>query len=68
MLGDDPITIYAMIAAAGVGLFVIALAGLVWSVRSGQLEDLETPALRVLFDDQVRTPSPSSDRQESDHV
>ncbi|MHC5068589.1 MAG: cbb3-type cytochrome oxidase assembly protein CcoS [Planctomycetota bacterium] len=67
MLGDDPITIYALIAAAGLGLFVVAITGLVWSVRSGQLEDLETPALRVLFDDHSSMTS-SSDRQESDHV
>ncbi|RLB62996.1 MAG: cbb3-type cytochrome oxidase assembly protein CcoS, partial [Deltaproteobacteria bacterium] len=24
----------------------------VWAVRSGQFDDLETPAVRILFDDQ----------------
>ncbi len=34
-------------------LFVgIALAWFVWAVRSGQFDDLETPAVRILFDDQ----------------
>ncbi len=30
----------------------IALALFIWAVRSGQYDDLETPALRVLFDDE----------------
>ncbi len=29
----------------------LALGAYLWSVRSGQLDDLETPAVRVLFDD-----------------
>jgi len=34
-------------------LFVgIALAWFIWAVRSGQFEDLETPAVRILFDDE----------------
>ena len=31
-----------------VGLFVVLF---VWSVKNGQFEDLTTPALRILFDD-----------------
>ncbi|MCA9003041.1 MAG: cbb3-type cytochrome oxidase assembly protein CcoS [Planctomycetes bacterium] len=31
------------------GFFVIAF---LWSVSNGQLDDLETPALRMLFDDE----------------
>jgi cbb3-type cytochrome oxidase maturation protein len=34
------------------------LCGLIaylWSLRSGQLDDLETPALRMLFDDEQET-------------
>lgn len=26
----------------------------VWQVRTGQLDDLETPAMRMLFDDEAR--------------
>ena len=34
-------------------LFVaVALAWFIWAVRSGQFEDLETPAVRILFDDE----------------
>lgn len=33
-----------LIAAAAVGAFI-------WAARSGQFDDLDTPGLRVLFDD-----------------
>jgi cbb3-type cytochrome oxidase maturation protein len=29
-----------------------ALAAFIWAVRDGQFEDLDTPALRVLHDDE----------------
>ena len=37
---------------------LLALAGVIafiWSVRSGQLDDLETPALRILSEEEERT-------------
>ena len=37
----------------------IALALFVWAARSGQFDDLDTPAVRILFDDE--TPSPLRD-------
>ena len=40
---------------------LLALAGVIafiWSVRSGQMDDLETPALRILSEDDERTPEP----------
>lgn len=41
-------------------LFVgIALAWFVWAVRSGQFEDLETPAVRILFDDEPGAEPPA---------
>ena len=33
-------------------LAVFALGGYLWSVHNGQLDDLETPAMRAIFDDQ----------------
>lgn len=36
----------------------IMLALFIWAVRSGQFDDLETPAMRVLFDD--KTPNKKS--------
>ena len=35
----------------------IALALFVWAARSGQFDDLETPAVRILFDDETAPPA-----------
>ena len=35
----------------------IALALFVWAARSGQFDDLETPAVRILFDDDDPAPA-----------
>jgi cbb3-type cytochrome oxidase maturation protein len=43
---------------------LLALAGVIafiWSVRTGQMDDLETPALRILSEDDERTPEPEDD-------
>jgi cbb3-type cytochrome oxidase maturation protein len=40
---------------------LLALAGVIafiWAVRSGQLDDLETPGLRILGDDDEQRPPP----------
>jgi cbb3-type cytochrome oxidase maturation protein len=38
-------------------LAVGGLVAFVWSVRSGQLDDLETPALRILGEEDERRPT-----------
>ena len=47
---------------------LLALAGVIafiWSVRSGQMDDLETPALRLLGeDDERRTPKASDEGED----
>lgn len=35
----------------GLLLFIGAVAALIWSIRSGQLDDLDTPARRMLTDE-----------------
>jgi cbb3-type cytochrome oxidase maturation protein len=40
-----------LLAAAGVAAFR-------WAVRSGQFDDVETPAVRVLFDDEPALTTP----------
>ncbi len=40
----------------GLLLFIDAVAALIWSIRSGQLDDLDTPAMRVLADDAAPRP------------
>ncbi len=43
--------ILLLFTAIGLTLFAGAVLALLWAVRSGQLDDLETPALRMLHDD-----------------
>lgn len=48
-------------------LLVVAVAVFFWAVRSGQFNDLESPAFRILLDDDkepVNTPS-SEDRDDA---
>jgi cbb3-type cytochrome oxidase maturation protein len=40
----------------------LGVAAFIWMARTGQLDDLETPAMRVLFDDDEKAPK---DRSES---
>lgn len=51
--------LYVMIPLALL-LAVGAIAAFAWSVRGGQLDDLDTPPLRVLFDDdEADAPGPA---------
>ena len=43
----------------------VMLGFFVWGVRSGQFDDLETPALRVLFDDEPAS-GPAEGRKRSE--
>lgn len=38
-------------------LVAFAIWAFFWAVRDDQFEDLETPAMRILFEDPPRTPS-----------
>ncbi|MDJ0927848.1 MAG: cbb3-type cytochrome oxidase assembly protein CcoS [Gammaproteobacteria bacterium] len=40
----------------GLVLLAVAVAAFFWAVRSGQFDDLETPAYRVLMDDDSKPP------------
>jgi cbb3-type cytochrome oxidase maturation protein len=43
--------ILLLFTGIGLGIFVAAVACLAWAIRSGQLDDLETPALRAVADE-----------------
>ena len=43
-----------LIAAIAVGFFI-------WAARTGQFDDLDTPAVRILFDDEEPRPTAASD-------
>lgn len=47
-----------LIAAIAVGFFI-------WAARTGQFDDLETPALRILFDDDEPRPGAAHDSARS---
>lgn len=40
------------------GLGLVALAAFFWTVRSGQFDDLDGAALRILIDDDEPAPAP----------
>lgn len=53
-----------------VTLFLLTVSGLLfwWTVRSGQYDDLESPAHRILFDDDDdMIPTESKQPNSSDH-
>ncbi|MBA3938039.1 MAG: cbb3-type cytochrome oxidase assembly protein CcoS [Planctomycetes bacterium] len=52
-----------LLTGVALGIFAISMAVLFWAVRSGQFDDLDTPALRMLGDDaQPLVAPPTSDR------
>jgi cbb3-type cytochrome oxidase maturation protein len=56
-------TVYIALPVALV-LALLFLIGFIWSVRSGQLDDLETPAHRIFGEDDVRSGDNSSAKGE----
>ena len=48
--------LYILIPLA-LALSGLALAAYIWTARAGQYDDLDTPPLRILSDDEPRTPS-----------
>lgn len=42
-----------LVVGVALGAVAAALAAYRWAVRDGQFDDLETPALRVLHDDEA---------------
>jgi cbb3-type cytochrome oxidase maturation protein len=55
--------IYALIPL-GLILLLAAVAAFFWAVRSGQFDDLESPAWRILLDDDR---APPKDDNSADH-
>lgn len=43
---------------------LVILAAYFWGVRSGQFDDLETPAMRMLFDEEQESPTISKQQNE----
>lgn len=51
-------TIIYVLIPIGLALLVAAVAAFFWAVKSGQFDDLDTPAWRILMDDDERPPDP----------
>jgi len=51
-------SVFGILLAGGVVLFGVFLTILVWSIRSGQMDDLNTPAERAIWDDKQASPEP----------
>ena len=51
----------------GLVLLLAAVVAFFWAVRSGQFDDLETPAWRILLDDD-RRPPPKAETDKSDDL
>ena len=47
-----------MLIPLSLGLLVLAVGAFVWAVKRGQFDDLDTPALDILEDDDRPTPLP----------
>jgi cbb3-type cytochrome oxidase maturation protein len=59
--------IYFMLPAS-VLLAGFFLGAYIWSVRTGQFEDTQTPALRILPDDKPNTPKPADSEADSQNT
>jgi cbb3-type cytochrome oxidase maturation protein len=49
-------TVIYLVLPLAVCFSAIAVAAFLWSLRKGQFDDLQTPALRALHDDPARAP------------
>jgi len=54
--------IVVVLLPISVALALVALVAYFWGVRSGQFDDLDTPAMRVLFDDE-ELPKPDKPKE-----
>lgn len=53
-------TILLMLIPISLVLLGLAVAAFIWAVRRGQFDDLDTPALDILDDDDARGPARAS--------
>ena len=66
-------TLYLLIPLAAI-LVIIAVALFLWSIKSGQFEDMEGPGFRILMDDDedlipddAKVKKKESDKKDSDN-
>jgi len=50
------VTIIYLLIPMGIVVLVLAIGAFFWAVRTGQFDDMETPAWRILLDDDSAPP------------
>jgi len=55
-------TVLGLLIPIALGLGLLGLAAFIWASRSGQFEDLDGPAMRVLLDEDMPDGEDSSDQ------
>jgi cbb3-type cytochrome oxidase maturation protein len=58
------VTIIFMLIPLGLTLLAAAVAAFFWAVKSGQFDDMETPAWRILMDDDSKPPQQVENKNE----
>ena len=58
-------SVIVLLISVSLGVALLFLAGFIWATRSGQFEDTQTPAMRILGDDRVNPISNSKRNQKS---
>lgn len=57
-------TLLLLLVPLSVVLLGVAIAAFAWAVRSGQFDDLDTPPLEILRDDEAPRDPPRTDEAE----
>jgi len=55
------VSIIFVLIPLGLVLLIAAVVAFFWAIRSGQFDDLETPAWRILLDDDRKPPTNPGD-------
>lgn len=53
--------ILGLLIPAALFLGLLGLVAFVWALKSGQFDDLDGAAMRILIDDEMKKPSPAED-------
>ena len=59
--------LYVLIPLA-IALLALAVWALLWAIRTGQFDDLDSHGWSVVLDDDQKPPADEDDEQEKDHI
>ena len=60
--GSDIVDIIFVLIPLGLVLLIAAVWAFFWAIKSGQFDDLDSPAWRILLDDDRKPPDAEQDR------